>query len=83
MSTSSTHVCKVLKIWSTNPKVIKHLSCSTQLSMKFHLLIESKILIDNNFFFCLKHSDVFILLTIVGILTFISMMNDEFHAQFR
>ena len=60
-------------------------SCSTQLSKKFQLLVESKIR-KNNDFSCTKHSDVgFIQLinvkmpTIVGILTFIS--KDKFHAQ--
>ena len=63
------------------PKVLKVFPCSTQLSMKFQLLRESKIL-KNNIFFCLKQSNVvFILLinvkmpTIVGILTFMSRIN--------
>ena len=49
--------------------------------MKFQLLTESKILKNNDFFSCLKHLDVFILLinvkmpTIVGILTFMSTIN--------
>ena len=43
--------------FSPGPKVIKHFPCSTQLSMKFILLINVKMP------------------TIVGILTFISMIN--------
>ena len=61
-------------------KVIKLFSCSTQLSMKFQLLIKTKILTKK--FLALSLSDVvFILLinakmpTIVGILTFMSRIN--------
>ena len=55
-------------------------SCSTQLSMKFQLLIITKMLKNINFSL-LSNSDVFIMLinvrmpTIVGILTFMSMIN--------
>ena len=61
--------------------MIKVMSCSTQLSMKFQLLIKTKLL-ENKDFLALEYSDVvFILLinvkmpTIVGILTFISRIN--------
>ena len=61
----------------TGPKVIKLFSCSTQLSMKFQLLIPT-----NEKFIALSLSDVvFIMLinvkmpTIVGILTFVSRIN--------
>ena len=64
-----------------NPKVIKHFSCSSQLSMKFQLLIITKIL-KNIDFSCFEISDiVFILLTyvkmpkIVRILTFMSTVS--------
>ena len=59
------------------PGVIKLVSCSTQLSMKFQLPIKTKML-KNTHISCLK---TFILLinvkmpTIVGILTFISRIN--------
>ena len=65
----------------SGPVVIKLFSCSTQLSMEFQMLIKSKMLKnkDNLSFRC---SDVvFIMLinikmpTIVGILTFMSMIN--------
>ena len=60
------------------PEVIKLFSSSTQLSMKFQLLIKTKM----KTFLVFKLSDgVFIMLindkmpTIVGILTFMSMIN--------
>ena len=63
-------------------EVIKLFSCSTQLSMKFQLLTKTKMLRKINTFLAFKLSDVlFIMLihvkmpTIVGILTFMSMMN--------
>ena len=59
---------------------MKLFSCSTQLSIKFQLLIKGKMM-KNNDLSCFKLSDiVFILLinvkmtTIVGILTFMSRM---------
>ena len=65
----------------TGPGVIKLFSYSTQLSMKFQLLITTKIL-TNEEVFALSLSDVvFIMLinvkmpTIVGILTFMSRIN--------
>ena len=65
-----------------SPEVIKLFSCSTQLSIKFQLLRKTKML-KNKDLFCFKPSDVvFIMLinvkmptTIVGILTFMSMIN--------
>ena len=64
----------------TGPEVIKLFSCSTQLSIKFQLLIKTKML--NRYFLLLSsHIDVFILLinvkmpTIAGIFTFMSMIN--------
>ena len=69
-----------LKDFQPSPKVIKLFSCSTQLSMEFHMLIKSKMLKIKTFAF--RCSDVvFIMLinikmpTIVGILTFMSMKN--------
>ena len=65
----------------SGPEVIIFPSCSTQLSMKFQLLITTKML-KNIDFSCFKLSDVvFIMLmnvkmpTIVDILTFMSMIN--------
>ena len=65
----------------TGPEVIKLLSCSSQLSMKFQMLIKTNML-KNKYFLAFKLSDVvFIMLinvkmpTIVGILTFMSMIN--------
>ena len=62
-------------------KVIELFSCSTQLSTKFQLLIKTKIQ-TNEEVSCFNLSDVvFIMLinvkmpTIVGILTFLSMIN--------
>ena len=64
---------------STGPEVIKLFSCSTQLSMKFKLLIKTKYL-ELKQFLALSLSDVvFIMLinvkisTIVGILTLMSI----------
>ena len=70
----------------SSPKVIKLLSCSTQLSMKFQLLIKTEIPTNEEVYcfssIALSLSDVvFILLinvkmsTIVGILTFMSNVN--------
>ena len=68
----------ILRGSGPGPQVIKHVSCSTQLSLKFQLLVKTKMLKNTDF----KLSDgVFILLinvkmqTIVGILTFISKIN--------
>ena len=70
-------VVNFLMLNSPGPEVIKLFSCSTQLTMKFELLIKSQIQ-----FIALSHSDVvFIMLinvkmaTITGILTFNSMIN--------
>ena len=64
------------------PRGYKTFSCSTQLSMNFHLLIKPKIPTTEIFFFALSLSDVvFIVLvnvkmpTIVGILIFMSRIN--------
>ena len=63
------------------PEVIKHFSCSTQLSMKFQLLIKTKILINKEVLALSLPAVVFIMLinvkipTLVGILTFISRIN--------
>ena len=65
-------------------KVIKLFSCSTQLNMNFQLLIESKILKNNDFFLPKTLRCLFIMLinvkmpTIVGILTFMSKINSMF-----
>ena len=63
---------------SPGPQIIKLFPCSTQLRMKFQLLIKGKT-VKNNYILAFKLSDVvFILLmnvkmpTIVGILTFMS-----------
>ena len=62
------------------PEVIKNNSSSTQLSMKFHLLIKTKYRHVKEFL-ALSLSDVFIMLinvkmpTSVGILTFVSRIN--------
>ena len=67
--------------WRSDPEVIKLLSCSTQLSTKFQLLIKTKIQ-TNEEVSCFKSLRcVFIMLinvkmpTIVGILTFMSRIN--------
>ena len=58
--------------------VVKLFSCSIQLSMKFQLLIRTKML-KTKIFLALNLSDgVLILLKIVSILTF---MTDKFYAQ--
>ena len=64
----------------TGSEVIKLFTCSSQLSMKFQHLIKTKKL-NIKYFSCLQLSDVlFIMLinvkmpTIVGILTFMSMI---------
>ena len=68
--------------WRSGPEVIKIFSCSTQLSMKFVLLINLKLFVIPFFFSCLtKLSMKFSLLinmkmpTIVGIFIFISKEN--------
>ena len=65
----------------TGPEAIILISCSTQLSMKFQLLIKTKIP-TNEEVSCFKSiSSVFVILinvkmpTIVGILTFMSRIN--------
>ena len=52
------------------PEVIKHFSCSTQLSSKFQLLIKTKIP-TNKKFLALSFSDI----------VFIIYEQDKFHAQ--
>ena len=71
----------IMPIWRIGHEVIKMFTCSTQVSMKFQVLIKNKML-KNKTLLALKLSDaVFILLinakmpTIVGILTFISRIN--------
>ena len=66
----------------TRPEITKHLSCSTQLSRKFQVLIKTKKNKQILKCFTLSLSDVvFIMLinvkmpTIVGILTFMSRIN--------
>ena len=70
-----------LSTLTTGPEFIKLFSCSTQLSMKFQLLIKTKIP-TNEGFFSLSLSDVvFTMLinvkmpTFVGIFTFMSRIN--------
>ena len=66
---------------TTDPKVIKRFSCSTQLSTKFQLLIKLKYRQMKKFLASILLDIVFIMLvnvkmlTIVGILTFMSMIN--------
>ena len=63
------------------PEVIKHFSCSTQLSLKLKLLINVKIDRINGFASLIHQSQSFILLinaempTVVGILAFMRMIN--------
>ena len=57
----------------SRPEVIKPFSCSTQLSRTFQLLIKTKNAAKD--FNCIQLSDVFIMPTIVGILTFMSGIN--------
>ena len=63
------------------PEVIKLFSCSTQLSIKFQLLIKTKLLKNANFLAFKLSNVAFSMLinvkmpTLVGILTFISMLN--------
>ena len=65
----------------SGPEVIKLFSCSTQLSMKFQLLIKLKYQQIKKFLVLSLSGVVFILLinvkmpTIVGILTFMSRIN--------
>ena len=71
----------VLEAQTPSMKVIKHFSCSTQLSMKFQLFIKRKILTNKKFLGLSLSGVVFIMLinvkmpTIVGILTFVSRIN--------
>ena len=64
----------------SGPEVINLYSCTTQLSMEFQMLIKSKML-KITIFLAFKFLDVFIMLinaqgpTIVGVLTFKSMIN--------
>ena len=65
-----------------DPEVINIFSCSTQLSMKFQLLMKTKKAERIKYFLAFKLSDVvFIMLInvkmplIVGILTFMSVVN--------
>ena len=64
---------------SLGPEVIKLFSCSTQLSMKFYILINIKIAKVNGIFRFKSPKPVIYpahkMLTIVGILTFMSMIN--------
>ena len=67
--------------YSMHLPVIKLFSCSTQLSMKLQLLIETQML-ETKIFLASKHTDVVSILlinvkmpTIVGILTFMSRIN--------
>ena len=62
-----------LRVCINRTEVIKNFSCSTQLSMKFQLIKTemSKIKI----FLAFKLSDVVFIMLIVGILTFMSMIN--------
>ena len=64
------------------PEVIKLLSCSTQLSMKFQLLIKTKMLTTDEVSCFESLSDVVVIMlinvkipTVVGILTFMSRIN--------
>ena len=72
---------KILVGRFAGPEVIKLFPCSTQLSMKFQLLIKAKMM-KNQKNLAIKFSDaVFIMLinvkmpTILGILTFMYMLN--------
>ena len=72
---------KTSLIWMPGLEVIKRFSCSTQLIMRFQLLIKTKMLKNKGFLFAFKLSDVvFIMLInvkmpmIVGTLTFMSMI---------
>ena len=44
-------------MFQTGPEVIELFSCSTQLGMKFQLLIKGKMLKNKDFFLALKSSD--------------------------
>ena len=62
------------------PEVIQFFSCSTQLSTKFQILIKTKIQIKKFLALCLSGVVSIMLInvkmpTIVGILTFIRMIN--------
>ena len=66
---------------ASGPEAIKLFPCSTQLSTKFQLLINTKILTNKEFLAFSLSDVVFIMLlnvkmpTIVGILTFMSRIN--------
>ena len=47
-----------------SPEVIKLFSCSSQLSMKFQLLITNKLLKNKGFFFACKLSDILVIMLI-------------------
>ena len=70
-----------IKSLDSGPKVIKLFSCSTQLSMKFQLLIKTKIQTNEevscfkSLRCCIYHADNFKMPTIVGLLTFMSTVN--------
>ena len=63
------------------PEVIKLFSCSTQLCMKFQLLIKAEILKNKEFSCfqthrsCIYYANNVKMPTIVGVLTFMSMLN--------
>ena len=67
-----------LNLHKSRPEVIELFSCSTQLSMKFQMLITTKIPTNEGFFLLSLSDVVFILLvkvkmpTIVGVLAFMS-----------
>ena len=70
-----------LPMLSAGPEVTKLFPCSTQLSMKFQLLIKTKIL-TNKEVSCLSLSGIVLIMlinvkmpTIVGILSFMSRIN--------
>ena len=68
----------------TRPRGYKKISCSTQLSMKFQLLIKTKIQMTKKFLVLSLYDVVFIMLinvkmpTIVGIFTIMSSINFVF-----
>ena len=70
-------------IWRPSPEVIKHVSCSTQLSTKFQQLLKAKMPTNKNCTVLNPSDVVFITLinvkmpTIDGVLTFMSRINFE------
>ena len=60
------------------PEVIKLFSCSTQLSIKFQLLIKTE---KDRYFLLLGSHMIFILLIIVKMPTINIYKQDKFHAQ--